>query len=59
MRRAYAELLDLELEPAQVEQLLSLVRRFVTGTKRTPHILDLRHFLAEIDHPQASLVQQC
>jgi len=59
VRRAYAELLDLELEPAQAEQLLSLVRRFVTGTKRTPHILDLRHFLAEIDHPQASLVQQC
>jgi len=59
VRRAYAELLDLELEPAQAEQLLSLVRRFVTGTKHTPHILDLRHFLAEIDHPQASLVQQC
>ncbi|WP_133511498.1 homocitrate synthase [Candidatus Thiosymbion oneisti] len=54
VRRVYAELLDLELEPEQAEQVLSLVRRFVTGTKRTPHLLDLQRFLAEINHPQVA-----
>ncbi len=56
VRRVYAELLDLELEPEQAEQVLSLLRRFVTGAKRTPHLPDLRRFLAQIDHPQASPV---
>lgn len=57
VRQAYSDLLDLDLEPEQAELVLSLVRRFVTRTKRSPHALDLRRFLAEIGHPEAVLVQ--
>jgi homocitrate synthase NifV len=57
VRRVYSELLDLDLEPEQAERVLSLVRRFVTRTKRSPHLTDLRRFLSEIGHPQAVRVQ--
>ena len=57
IRRAYADLLGLDLEPAQIQRLLALIRRFVTRTKRSPHELDLRRFLAEIDHPEAAILQ--
>jgi len=57
VRQAYAELLELDLEPDQAEQVLSLVRGFVTRTKRSPRMLDLQRFLAEIGYPQAARVQ--
>jgi homocitrate synthase NifV len=43
----YAETLGLELKPEQAEQVLPLVRRFVTRTKRSPETADLRQFLVE------------
>jgi len=57
VRQAYAELLAFDLELEQAERVLSLVRRFVTQTKRSPQVPDLRRFLAEIGHPQAALLQ--
>ena len=53
VRQVYAELLDLELESEQAERVLSLVRSFVTRTKRSPHILDLRRFLDEVERYQS------
>jgi homocitrate synthase NifV len=52
--RAYADLLGFDLEPEQAERILPLIRRFVTGSKRTPEPIELRGFLAEIGHPQAA-----
>lgn len=57
VRQVYAELLDLELDAEQAERVLSLVRRFVTRTKRSPHVFDLHRFLAQIEHPGAILQQ--
>jgi len=57
VRQIYAEFLDLDLEPEQAERVLSLVRRFVSRNKRSPHAGDLLHFLAEIEHPAAILQQ--
>ncbi len=53
--QAYARMLNLDLRPEQAEQLLPLVRRFVTETKRSPTRRDLRRFLTEICHPAAVL----
>ena len=47
---AYAEYLSLVLAPEQAAQVLPLVRRFVTATKRSPGPRDLRRFLTEIDY---------
>ncbi len=47
---AYAEHLSLVLAPEQAAQVLPLVRRFVTATKRSPGPRDLRRFLTEIDY---------
>ena len=47
---AYAEHLNLDLAPEQAAQVLPLVRRFVTATKRSPGPRDLRRFLTEIDY---------
>lgn len=55
VRLAYAQLLDLDLAPDQAERVLTLVRRFVTATKRSPERIDLLGFLAEIGHPQAAV----
>jgi homocitrate synthase NifV len=57
VRQAYAELLAFDLDLEQAERVLPLVRRFVTRTKRSPEIPELRRFLAEIGHPQAALLQ--
>jgi len=57
VRQVYAELLAFDLELEQAERVLPLVRRFVTQTKRSPQVPDLRRFLAEIGHPQAALLQ--
>ena len=57
VRQAYAELLAFDLDLAQAERVLPLVRRFVTRTKRSPKVGDLRRFLADIGHPQATLLQ--
>jgi len=57
VRQAYAELLDLELESEQITHLLALVRRFATRTKRSPQVLDLHRFLADIGHPRAAVSQ--
>ncbi len=47
---AYAEHLSLDLAPEQAAQVLPLVRRFVTATKRSPGRRDLRRFLTEIEY---------
>jgi homocitrate synthase NifV len=47
---AYAEHLSLVLAPEQAAQVLPLVRRFVTATKRSPGRRDLRRFLTEIEY---------
>ncbi len=47
---AYAEHLNLDLAPEQAAQVLPLVRRFVTATKRSPGRWDLRRFLTEIEY---------
>jgi homocitrate synthase NifV len=57
VRQAYAELLAFDLDLEQAGRVLPLVRRFVTRTKRSPEIPELRRFLAEIGHPQAALLQ--
>ena len=54
VRQAYNQLLNLDLELEQAAQVLPLVRRFVTQTKRTPGRRDLRRFLAEIGHQAAA-----
>jgi homocitrate synthase NifV len=49
VRRAYADLLRLDLDLEQAGRLLPLVRRFVTGAKRPPGAPELRRFLRELD----------
>ncbi len=49
--QVYAEELNTELTPEQAEQVLPLVRRFVTMNKCAPTALDLLHFLAQIMPP--------
>ncbi|MBK1695278.1 homocitrate synthase [Chromatium weissei] len=55
VRQVYAEQLRFALDQGQAEQLLPLVRRFVTATKRSPEPLDLRRFLFEIGGAPAAL----
>jgi homocitrate synthase NifV len=55
VRQAYAELLHLELGPEQAAEVLPLLRRFVTETKRSPGRRELRRFLAEIGHAAAQV----
>jgi homocitrate synthase NifV len=49
VRQVYAEQLRFDLNQAQAERVLPLVRRFVTTTKRSPEPLELRQFLSEIN----------
>ena len=58
VRQIYGELLDFDLELKQAERLLPLVRSFVTRTKRSPEISDLRGFLDEIGDPQLMRLQR-
>jgi homocitrate synthase NifV len=53
--QVYANLFRLDLAPEQADQVLPLVRSFVTRTKCSPSTADLRGFLAEIDFPRAVL----
>jgi homocitrate synthase NifV len=53
--QVYADQLRLDLGPEEADQVLPLVRRFVTQTKRSPCTADLRRFLVEIGHPGAVL----
>jgi homocitrate synthase NifV len=48
VRRAYAEQLATTIDDGQAEQLLLLVRRFVTETKHAPEGGDLRRFLDQL-----------
>lgn len=48
VRRAYADLLQMDLDPAEAERLLPLVRRYVTRTKRPPKAAALKRFLREV-----------
>jgi len=57
VRQAYQELLAFDLDLEQAERVLALVRRFVTRTKRSPGVPDLRGFLAEIGRPGAAGLQ--
>ena len=57
VRQVYSEQLRFDLDMEQAGQVLPLVRRFVTETKRSPESGDLRRFLAEIGHPSAALLQ--
>ncbi|MBV5309908.1 homocitrate synthase [Chromatium okenii] len=57
VRQVYAEQLRFALDQTQAEQVLPLVRRFVTATKRSPEPLDLRRFLSEIGGSPAALLQ--
>ncbi|MGB5830878.1 MAG: homocitrate synthase [Thiohalocapsa sp.] len=60
---AYEQLLATPIDADQAERVLSLVRRFVTETKRSPGSGDLRRFLAEVTTnsyvplPSASLAE--
>ncbi|HYN76263.1 MAG TPA: homocitrate synthase [Lamprocystis sp. (in: g-proteobacteria)] len=55
VRQVYADLFRLDLAPDQADQVLPLVRTFVTRTKRSPDTADLRRFLVAIGHPHAVL----
>jgi homocitrate synthase NifV len=57
VRKIYAELLAFDLELEQAERVLSLVRSFVTRTKRSPEVSDLRGFLVEIGQSHAAVLQ--
>ncbi len=57
VRQIYAELMALDLELEQAERVLPLVRSFVTRTKRSPEVSDLRGFLVEIGQSQAAVLQ--
>ncbi len=58
IRLAYAELLQTEIDADLAGQVLPLVRRFVTETKRAPEMPDLQRFLTEIrGAPQVSMLQ--
>jgi homocitrate synthase NifV len=48
VQMAYAELLGTRVDDSQAEQLLPLVRRFVTETKHAPECEDLRRFLGQL-----------
>jgi homocitrate synthase NifV len=48
VQMAYAELLGTRVDDSQAEQLLPLVRRFVTETKHAPECEDLRRFLDQL-----------
>jgi homocitrate synthase NifV len=51
VRRAYADLLQVDLDLDQAGRVLPLVRRFVTQSKRPPRSKDLLGFLREIGQP--------
>ncbi len=51
VRRAYADLLHLDLDLEQAGRVLPLVRRFVTLAKRPPRSGDMIGFLRDIGHP--------
>ncbi len=51
VRRAYADLLHLDLDLDQAGLVLPLVRRFVTQSKRPPRSKELLGFLREIGQP--------
>ncbi|HSQ06157.1 MAG TPA: homocitrate synthase [Chromatiaceae bacterium] len=51
VRRAYADLLQVDLDLDQAGLVLPLVRRFVTHSKRPPRSKDLLGFLREIGQP--------
>jgi homocitrate synthase NifV len=57
VRQIYRQLLAYDLEPEQAERVLPLVRQFVTQTKRSPQVPELRQFLAQIGHPQVAVIQ--
>ncbi len=57
VRQVYAELLAFDLELDKAEQVLPLVRRFVTEHKRSPRVPELTRFLSEIGHPGAAPLQ--
>ena len=48
IRLAYEQLLQLDIDAAQAERVLPLLRRFVTETKRPPQNNDLRRFLDQV-----------
>ena len=58
VRRAYADLLHLDLNLDQAGRVLPLVRRFVTLAKRPPRTADLLGFLREIGHPGVAAALQ-
>jgi len=47
LRLAYQQRLQLDIDAAQAERVLPLLRRFVTATKRAPADADLRRFLEQ------------
>ena len=51
VRRAYADLLQVDLDLDQAGLVLPLVRRFVTQSKRPPRSKELLSFLREIGQP--------
>ncbi len=57
VRQVYAEQLRFDLNQAQAERVLPLVRRFVTATKRSPEAVELRQFLVEINSMSPTLYQ--
>ncbi len=57
VRQIYAELLAFDLELEQAERVLPLVRSFVTRTKRSPEVNELRGFLVEIGQSHAAVLQ--
>jgi homocitrate synthase NifV len=57
VRQAYADLLCCDLDLDEADQLLPLVRRFATQSKRPPEAPELMRFLAEIGNPRTVRVQ--
>ncbi|MBK1642056.1 homocitrate synthase [Chromatium okenii] len=57
VRQVYAEQLRFDLNQAQAERVLPLVRRFVTTTKRSPEAVELQQFLAEINSMSPTVYQ--
>jgi homocitrate synthase NifV len=57
VRRAYAELLNLDVDIEQAGRLLPLVRRFVSAAKRPPRLPELRLFLREIEEAASATLQ--
>jgi len=58
VRRAYADLLHLDLDLEQAGRVLPLVRRFVTLAKRPPRSGDMIGFLRDIGHPGVATTLQ-